>query len=61
VDRAYVKDYYDLLGVPIENIEIANYNVIGIPTVVSAGKLKTILTKRSLKPGSPIALLHLSK
>ncbi len=35
-----------VLQAPFEHIEMANYNVTGIPAVVSAGELEVILTKR---------------
>lgn len=34
-----------VLQAPFENIEMASYNVTGIPAVVSTGELETILTK----------------
>jgi threonine 3-dehydrogenase len=35
-----------VLQAPKENIEMLNYNVAGIPAVISARELKTVLTKR---------------
>ena len=32
-----------VLQAPFENIEMANYNVTGIPAVVSTGELKTMM------------------
>jgi threonine 3-dehydrogenase len=57
ISLTYVKDAalaaYMLLQAPKEKIKMVNYNVAGVPTVVSAAEIEALLVKRY--PGTKIS------